>query len=165
MDTQIAQRIEDRINECFMKVLGRIPQYSVVYRSIGRGVAGMYQHGIRRLTFDPWYADRYTEHYIQQTVAHEVAHAICYLLYPNAKQSHGPEWRSIMRALGVPASTYHNYQTEGAPGVHARNYQYTCGCEGRVYNLTSRMHNTIMGGAGRRCKFCKTSVTFLGVKA
>lgn len=162
MDTNIAQRIESKIKECFTKILGYVPEHRVVYESIGRGTAGTFRFSTKTFTFDPWFAERYTEDYIARTVPHEVAHMIQRIVYPKAKQSHGPEFRKIMSALGAPTATYHNYDVKDAPGRHSRNHQYKCACEGKVFNLTTRMHNSINKGAGRRCNACLTSIVYIG---
>lgn len=164
MDTNITQRIDSKIKECFNKILGYVPAYRVVYESIGRGTAGTFRFSTRTFTFDPWFVERYTEDYIARTVPHEVAHMIQRILYPNAKQAHGPEFRRIMSALGAPTETHHNYDVTDAPGRHSRNHQYQCGCSGKIFNLTTRMHNTIINGNSRRCPTCLFTLYYIGSK-
>ena len=49
-----------------------------------------------------------------ETVVHELAHIVCFRLYPQAAQAHGPEFRYIMGKLGYSGDTYHTMNTRVA---------------------------------------------------
>jgi len=51
---------------------------------------------------------------VEETIAHEIAHHITRKLYPLAKQAHGPEFRSVMQAIGYDGSTYHTMNPKAA---------------------------------------------------
>ena len=160
MNTQITNRIQNIVNDCFMRGLGFVPAHRIVYRTIGRGTAGLAVYHNNTLIFDPFFIENNLESYLARTVPHEVAHLICKLRYPNAKQGHGPEWRSIMNLLGAEETRCHSYSIVNAPGTHARNHKYTCACAGRVFSLTTRLHNAIEKGNTRRCRACSTTLVF-----
>jgi SprT protein len=157
MHTETIQQI---VNACFQKILGYVPAHRIQYRSIGRGIAGTASYATSTLTFDPFYIEQNPKAYMARTVPHEVAHLLTRMLYPEAKQHHGPEWRAIMKRLGAEATTYHSYDTTNAPGRHARDHVYKCAC--RQFNLTKKMHNSIQNGNSRRCLSCKGSLTYVG---
>jgi len=157
------QQIINIVESCFNRVLGYVPNYTIVYKSIGRGIAGTALCGKNILTFDPFFLNQNPEEYLRRTVPHEVAHLICHILYPRAKQAHGPEWKSIMLDLGVEPSRCHSYSVKDAPGRHPRPYQYGCVCEGKIFNLTGRMHKSIEQGKNRICRNCKSTVVLKGI--
>ena len=160
MEAQIKAKVED----CFKSLLGYVPSYKIVYKSIGRGVAGTATYATNTLTFDPFFINQDPDKYLARTVPHEVAHLACKIMYPKAKQHHGPEWRSLMRQLGAEETKFHSYSTDGAPGRHERPYQYGCACDGQIFNLTKRMHTSIVAGKHRHCLKCKTTIVLKGIK-
>lgn len=91
----------------------------------------------------------------EHTIAHEIAHKITWALFPNAKQNHGPEFKSVMRRLGYDREnlTYHSYDvTNVKKRVVKKEYEYTCGC--RSIMLTSIRHNRAQSGTIYRCNMC-----------
>lgn len=100
------------------------------------------------------------EAFYTRTIPHECAHHIVHILYPDAKQYHGPEFRYIMKLLGVDGSTYHDYDV--APALTGVHFRYSCSCEGRVLNLTKLIHKKICQGQKRHCNKCKQSISFIG---
>jgi predicted SprT family Zn-dependent metalloprotease len=51
---------------------------------------------------------------LEDTIAHELVHIICYRIYPNRKQEHGPEFRHFMQILGYSGNTYHQFSVSKA---------------------------------------------------
>lgn len=139
-------------------MLGYVPEHTIVYESIGGGTAGTALQGSNVLTFDPFFIKQNQKKYIEEIVVHEAAHLICYILHPEAKQCHGPEWKRIMNILGAPASRFHTFSALNAPKTHPRPYHYSCSCEGKIFNLTERMHKSISLGKHRQCPLCKTRI-------
>lgn len=43
-----------------------------------------------------------------ETIVHELSHILQFVIYPTAKQAHGPEFKSIMRGFGYQPLTYHS---------------------------------------------------------
>lgn len=50
----------------------------------------------------------------KQTIAHELAHAVQFRCFPEAKQAHGKEFRSILQSIGMDTTTYHSYSVRKA---------------------------------------------------
>jgi SprT protein len=103
-----------------------------------------------------------TEEFFNVVIVHECAHIATKILYPDAKQAHGPEFRSVMNLFGLRGDTYHNMDTSVAT-PNRPSYKYTCVCD-RVINLTKTLHNKIVNrGQNRICKACKTRIIFTGL--
>ena len=91
---------------------------------------------------------------MKEVLIHELAHVIQFVLYPKAKQAHGPEWKGIMRTLGVEPNTYHSMTRPAVPkktqaakpkrkNLKTRYvYRLGDGPEGVVY-LTKRQHEDV----------------------
>jgi SprT protein len=163
MNNSIKLKIQELVNGYFIQVLGYIPSHKIQYKSIGRGIAGTALYDGNVLTFDPFFINQDVERYLSSTVPHEVMHLACNILYPRAKQDHGPEWKGLMKRIGADPKRCHTYSIEGAPKMHARNYIYTCACE-REIPLTKRMHTSITEGNHRYCTRCNTNIFLKGIK-
>lgn len=93
----------------------------------------------------------------EQTIAHEIAHKITWLLYPNAKQNHGPEFKRIMNILGYHKNlTYHSYDVSSV----RKEYEYSCRCG--IVKLSAIRHKRAQQGTTYRCNNCHTVVKFNG---
>lgn len=96
----------------------------------------------------------------KQTIQHELAHYITIKIYGDTCLSHGTEWSSVMRALGVPADTYHNYVLS-YDNLRRVPYLYTCGCKPSYFGV--RKHkNCLNGNSQFRCKLCGENLKFVG---
>lgn len=101
------------------------------------------------------------EDFLSDTIPHEVAHIITDRLYPNAKQSHGPEWKSVMQKLGFNPVRRHSYDTSVIPG-NKNKFRYVCtGCETPIQFLLSKLiHKRILEGNNRKCCRCNTRIFY-----
>lgn len=96
--------------------------------------------------------------YIHNTVAHEYAHFVTGLTFGYVR-AHGPQWQSIMRALGVNPTTYHNYNTAHAQVRKGATVPYTCECPGFVHQVGMRRHHNIVNcGRQFRCVKCRARI-------
>lgn len=86
-----------------------------------------------------------------ETCEHEVAHLFTKILFPNAKQAHGPEFRRVMNSLGLTGRTRHSMHLEDAPVK--QTFEYKCGC--RTIQLSKIRHGKIQRGAKYYCLDCK----------
>lgn len=77
------------------------------------------------------------------TVVHELCHLLQRRHYPNAKQAHGPEFKSIMRSFGVQPSTYHNYDIKG---VARRRTKHKYVVDGTEFLLSPQKHRKVLLG-------------------
>lgn len=94
---------------------------------------------------------------INQTLPHEIAHCVVIQKWGHAAQSHGYEWKTVMRAFGLIPHRTHSMPAKKAR-KHPRPHVYQCAC--RVYKLTNRMHNSILSGRRRYCRECGQWLTY-----
>ena len=74
-------------------------------------IAGYAYRWEKRVEFNLRFAE---EQDFETTIMHELAHIVQYKVYPFAKQSHGPEFKSIMKTMGFSDRTYHSYNVKEA---------------------------------------------------
>ena len=70
--------------------------------------AGRYFTAGNIMQINTAYYDGINDIQLQQTIAHELAHHIQWMLFPQFKQWHGPEFRHIMQGIGYSGDTYHS---------------------------------------------------------
>ena len=118
--------------------------------------AGMYcykgQH--RWLRFNPWVFATDMPLHLKDTVPHEVAHYAIHQQFGRRKvKPHGPEWQSLMVALGANPSATYTADLSHIPVRRQRRHAYHCAC--RDHAVSSTRHNRIRAGrASYRCCFC-----------
>ena len=74
----------------------------------GVNYAGRYFPSGNIMQINTAYYDGINDIDLQQTIAHELAHHIQWMLFPQFKQWHGPEFRHIMQGIGYSGDTYHD---------------------------------------------------------
>jgi SprT protein len=98
-----------------------------------------------------------TEDFCNRTIPHEVAHLFQNFLKPTDSK-HGPVWKSLMRKIGLEPTRCHSYDTT----ICARDESFTYICTCRKHRISKIIHNKMIKGQQRRCKHCRTYVTYLG---
>ena len=90
------------------------------------------------------------------TIKHEVAHHLQFWIYPNAKQSHGVEWRHIMTRLGGSTDARHCMTT---PRLEVKKEKreanlvdYVCPTCAKPFKITLHRHNKIRRGTRYYCR-------------
>jgi len=92
------------------------------------------------------------------TITHELAHLITKNIFPNAKQAHGPEFKSVMRDMGSDTATYHKYDTTSVSTKRVKTrYIYSCACD-IIHELTIHKHKN----KGYCCTACKARLLYTG---
>jgi predicted SprT family Zn-dependent metalloprotease len=150
-----------------------LPLYDVTvdYFSKGRsaGMAG-YKWGIgatripNTLEFNEILMNENGDAFIN-TIIHEVAHHVTVLLYPNAKQSHGPEFKWVMSKLGGRPNTYHQYDVSNTKGNKRKRYIYTCSADCNTqHKISAHLHTKIKNKTTitRICTKCCKPILFAG---
>ena len=133
---------------------------TITFGDMGK-VSGMAYLQSNKLKFSPTLFVQNVETFLSNTVPHEVAHLVTWQVYPNSKQGHGPEWRSVMSQLGVEnISRCHSYDVSTVASVLPRPFVYKCNCQS--HKLTSIIHRRITAGQKRRCKRCMTHIVYVG---
>lgn len=104
--------------------------------------------GGKKISLNPDYINN--EPFWNNTIKHEVAHHLQKWIYPDAKQSHGPEFRLIMKTLGGSIATHHQMSTprleeykKGRVERQESTTLYICPTCEREFPFTTRRHNKI----------------------
>ena len=133
----------------------------VLFDLSGRA-AGQYRvrRGEAAIRYNPWIFARYYDDNLASTVPHEVAHFVVDQVWGLRRvRAHGPEWRSVMQALGAEPRATARYDLSGLPVRRQRRFAYRCAC--RNHELTSCRHNRILRGEARyHCRRCGQSLVF-----
>ena len=112
----LVERVETKILETYLRaqtIFKRtFPLPKVTYEDKGRiaGYANFYEG---KLNFSPALLAENTDHFIANVIPHEVCHLVIRAMYPNC-QSHGEDWKKLMKQLGVKPNRYHTYDTSTA---------------------------------------------------
>jgi SprT protein len=85
-----------------------------------------------------------------KTIAHEVSHIFACILFKD--YGHGRFWKLVFRALGFTPDRCHEYDMTGVTVRRQGRHKYTCGCPGKVHELSTRRHNKFQAG---KCKNLK----------
>ncbi|MCA8974211.1 MAG: SprT-like domain-containing protein [Planctomycetes bacterium] len=67
---------------------------------------------------------------IPVVLTHEAAHVAAWRLFGPAAESHGRQWRALMRLAGLPPAVTHDLPVERKPGHRRRRYLYLRVCDG-----------------------------------
>ena len=98
-----------KAQKAYPKQLGQTPMPEVRINARLKTTAGRAHYVQHMVEFSAELMWEHTEHFVRDTIPHEVAHIVTNLIFPNAKQHHGPEWKSMLEWLlnGAEAKTYH----------------------------------------------------------
>lgn len=157
---ELQKKVVKKVEECYelaAEVYGRTFQFpEILFKKRGR-VAGTAQSFYGRsgvLNFNMKLLEQNEADFLENTVPHEVAHLVTFDLHGTIRNqngrrsSHGPEWKAVMRSLGVNPSTTHNYDVSDAGGHHKTKHVYQCGC-GKQYAIGPTIHRNIQNGQVR----------------
>lgn len=94
---------------------------------------------------------------LNDTLPHEIAHIVQRQLWPSS-QSHGYEWRSVMRAFGLVPTRCHNYGNV-KPARKRKRYRVFCSnCDYRM-TFSDVVRNRLHAGSRNyHCTRCKTPI-------
>jgi SprT protein len=159
VSVELNNRVHKIISDCVHKLLPYSGiKISVLYRK-DMGRAAGYAYTVRNhIDLSEQLLLNNVEDFCLSTVPHEVSHIITSILYPNAKRSHGPEFKSVMLSLGFDPTTYHSYDVSSL--LKGEQFNYTCVCDNVAYSLSKLIHGKISAGQNRICKSCRTTVIY-----
>jgi SprT protein len=100
------------------------------------------------------------EKFESSTLPHELAHLINRYLYGKKVKPHGPEWKAVMRRLGLEPERCHSYDVDNSRTT-TKVYGYVCSCCQNGW-LTSRQHKKERRGVLYFCNSCKGPMRFKG---
>lgn len=108
-------------------------------------VAGRAHYREHKVSFNTTLAGENSEAFMN-TIIHEMAHLVTRMKYPNVKQSHGPQFKSIFISMGGNGKRCHSYDVSTVKREVVRTYVvYKCSC--REHNITAATHKKIGTGA------------------
>ncbi len=171
LEKAVREKIEATLEICRKRYGKALPFPTLHFRQSGR-VAGYYQppsafHGKpESLNINPDYFKKYYDEQLNVTVPHEVAHYVVHHVFGNV-QTHGREWASVMRVIGLPPDRCHTFSVEGVKTRQvAKPFHYGCGCV--THHFTKLKHSraqsnvTIYGKTGYSCRKCGKRLVYEG---
>lgn len=155
------KRVEEvvaKLNKIYKREM-TVPE--IVFEDIGSRTAGTANAKKHRVTFHPEYMKKaeFWDTKGAAVIEHEVSHLFTSLVFPNHKQAHGPEFRTIMSALHANGSTRHTMGTvETTKRTRVvQTFRYICMCRNDI-QVSSIRHNRIQTGTKYYCKQCKQPI-------
>lgn len=118
-------------------------------------IAGQASYRSNHIKINPQYLIQHPDEMVNRTVGHECGHLITHIVFPTAKQAHGPEFRHVMRSLGLPESRCHSMTLLDPKTPHL----YRCACQ-EFYFSNCRHTRSYKRGA-YRCPKCKTNLVYV----
>lgn len=94
--------------------------------------------------------------FVARTVPHEVAHLLAHQIYGHGIRPHGPEWKNVMRRLGLVPSRCHSYDTTNAVTRRVEKFSMFCACQ--EHKVTRRVVAKVEMGARYTCRKCRTPI-------
>lgn len=128
-----------------------LPEFSFELKSQRVGGRANYDKNI--LFINPQFLLQETEKTLSEIVPHEAAHLINGILYPKAKQHHGPEWKYVMRKLGQNPSRFCSFSIRSNEENKIR-YEYICPVCFRSWFLSPIRHKRTVNGEKYYCSTC-----------
>lgn len=132
----------------------RLPQPEVRFDLTGRAAGQVrWERGRPPLMrFNLALAGAHPDDFLDVTVVHEVAHLAVAACQPRARP-HGPEWRAMMRLLGVAEPKRCHEYTLQTTVRQQRRWTYRCGC--REHQLSTTRHKRVLSGSTQyHCRAC-----------
>lgn len=167
MNAELVKQIEDKTLDCLLtlqdklKITLSIPV--IEFKQIGRK-AGYAYYNENKLVLNPdFFNNGHADEMINDTLPHEIAHLVAVKKFGECGKGHGPNWKYVMRLLGLTPKRCHNYDLEGVK-VRRRsesNFVYKCSCRDKIF-LTQIRHNRHQSGRPYHCLMCKTELKFIG---
>lgn len=149
-------RVTAKIAECIKKSGVTMPMPTIKYDINSARLGGQANYSKHLIRVNPVFLNAYTDHYIDQTVTHEAAHLIARAKYGRMIDAHGPEWKQVMRDLGVRPDRCHSYKVPEGVKVGKNVTKHACNCErcGYKTEVGSKVANKITAGAVYRHRGC-----------
>lgn len=160
VSVEMKSRVNERVEQCLDIVRRQYPNTKFVIPHITYDInsarLGGQACGATHMRLNPVFLNTYQDHYITQTVGHELAHLFVNQLYTRRVQSHGAEWKSMMRLLGIPANRCHRYEVPAGVqvGKQVKKYKYQCSVCLEQIEVGAKVHNNLSRGRTYHHKRC-----------
>jgi len=146
---KIKYRVEQKVEQC-LRILGefyntKFNMPKIVYEIDSEFKETTGAHVVFEdweLHFNPILLVDNLEDFIKDIIPHEVAHLADLKINgvkedtKNRRLFHGTSWRKAMEALGVPANTYHTFDTSSIKPKKSVSYEYKCDKCGKLKYLS-----------------------------
>src|SRR5712671_2184617 len=149
----IVRRVEDKVIETYLlaqSLYGRVFDVPDIEWSLRGLTAGRAMFRGNRIRLNAIFLRDNTEDFIAQTIPHEIAHLLNNALHGFRVKPHGPEWKSIMRALGLSPIRCHDYDVTKAAFRRQKRHIYFCDCG--VRSISQTIHNRVCRGWAYQCR-------------
>lgn len=150
--------IRESIEKMSQKFGVDIPMPSVEFNLKGT-VAGRATYVPSSIRLNMLLLEQNGDKFLKRTPAHEAAHIVVRKVFGRRKP-HGPEWKRVMRLLGVESTRCHDYDTDNCGKRKTRKFLYSCGCSNHY--LGTAKHKRALSGLKYRCLRCHEVVAFMG---
>jgi len=134
---------------------GIIVTPKIEFKLRGRSVNAWANRYKNLLNFNLGAANMDLDRYLATTVPHEVAHLVAPELHSHRIRPHGREWKNVMHSFGVKPDRCNSYGQR--PAFKQQRHAWHCACQ--QHDLSTTVHNRMMGGQRRSCTRCKKSLT------
>lgn len=145
------QRILNKIcelQEACQQLYGRTFQVTVKMNNRLTSTAGRAFYTTGELEFSTSLYNANVEAFLEDTVVHEFAHVAAFVLY--GEKGHGPMWKNVMQALGLPGDRCHSYAIPQRS--KAKTTTFKCGC--RTHEISPQRKSWMTRGKVYRCVAC-----------
>lgn len=153
--------VNDEVSRVCNLLRVSVPEYTVDTFDIGTHGGSCSYYSINKafkLSFNTSLYNRYPEQFIN-TIRHEIAHMMQRIIYPNAKQAHGPEFRKIFTYIGGDGKRTHSYDVTGLRKKKVKRHIYVCGCT--QHKVATQTHNKMqLHGAHFVCRYCSDKINY-----
>jgi predicted SprT family Zn-dependent metalloprotease len=154
MDTSIDSQIFSTFTAVWEKACGLFPGLRMhavklnIQTPSNARIAGSANSKTLVVTINPEHARINLAECLTNTIPHEIAHIVQFIVYPNAKQAHGKEWRRICLYLGGDGRRCYNIEDYAGLQVKTRKVKrwvYTR-ADGDTVRLTKSQHEKFQLG-------------------
>lgn len=110
-------------------------------------VAGYARVYYNEVVLNETYLRDHFDEMLTQVLGHEICHIYQHHYMPRAKQAHGPEWKYLMRLIGLAPNTYHSMSTPELISSRRtkKRYIYVNTVSGKIYHVTPFKHKKYQG--------------------
>lgn len=166
--TEQLNQITERVAECVAAVFDSpaarpVITFEIIPGKKMRKVAGYAYPDRKHIELNETLLIENYDAFLAETIPHEVGHILTAMFYPNAKQSHGPEFRKMCAAIGYPSAgrTYNDYSVASVK----EGFLYGCQCKGKRFVFSPILHKRMFEGQRRTCNTCEQYVWYTGYQA
>jgi predicted SprT family Zn-dependent metalloprotease len=116
--------------------------FTVEIAKLKAGAAGIASSKNSSIKVSSAFLQEHRDHILSTTIPHEICHLYVHHYYPRAKQYHGPEFRQLMRLLGLRGDTYHKLKLSASLSTSRlkTRYVYLTAQSGTRCELTKQQH-------------------------